>query len=220
MARPVIAVVGPTASGKSRLAQDIALRYGGEVVSADSMQVYKGMDIGTGKLKASERKVVHHGLDLLEPNAPYSVALYQGFARECFRQIDSRGNYAILCGGSGFYVRAALDDYEFPSGEQSENPLREHYRRIAKEKGSFALWELLKDADAQSAELIHPNNVRRVIRAFELLAEGKSYSGQLSQLAHIVQAVPAVFLGLSVEPEILRGRIGKRVDAMIEEGLL
>ena len=110
-ADPVVCIVGPTASGKSALAQAVALALDGEVVSADSMQIYRGMDIGTGKLAPEERLVPHHGLDLADPGEPYSAALFQEYARACFRYIAARGKRAVLCGGTGLYVRAAIDAY-------------------------------------------------------------------------------------------------------------
>ena len=125
LSAPVIAIVGPTASGKTDAAQIVAERLGGEVVSADSMQIYRGMDIGTGKLPASERRVPHHGFDLVDPGEPYSAALFQAFARRCFRDIDARGKRAVLCGGTGQYVQASIDDFVFPKGDQVENPVRE-----------------------------------------------------------------------------------------------
>ena len=124
IARPVICIVGPTASGKSDLAQLVAAAIGGEVVSADSMQVYKGMDIGTGKVPPEDRIVAHHGLDLVDPGEPYSAALFQDYARSCFSDIAMRGKRSVLAGGTGLYIRAAIDDYDFPKGEQVENPVR------------------------------------------------------------------------------------------------
>ena len=220
LAHPVICIVGPTASGKSDLAQRVSVAIGGEVVSADSMQVYRGMDIGTGKVMPDDRMVAHHCLDLVNPGEQFSAALFQGCARACFEDVDGRGKRAVLCGGTGFYVRAAIDDYDFPAGEQVGNPVREHYNRIAEEHGAAHLWSLLHEADPESAAIIPPNDVKRVVRAFELLGEGKTYARQKAALAHIAQAVPAVFIGLSVEPDVLRERIDNRVDAMFENGLV
>lgn len=218
--RPVVCVVGPTASGKTDVAQELALILPGEVVSADSMQVYRGMDIGTGKIPAAERRVPHHGLDLVDPGEPYSAALFQPYARACFAEIDARGSYAVLAGGTGLYIRAAVDDYEFPAGEQVGNPVRDECMVFADEQGALALWERLRDVDPASAEVIHPHNVRRVARAFELLAEGRSYAEQKSNLATLPQAVPALFVGLAVDPALLRERIDRRVDAMVAAGLV
>lgn len=217
---PVVCVVGPTASGKTDLAQKLAGVLNGEVVSADSMQIYRGMDIGTGKLPVSERLVPHHGFDLVDPGEPFSAALFQTFARTCFRDIDARGHRAVLCGGTGFYVRAALDGYDFPKGEQVNNPVRERYMRIAEVEGAEALWRLLDERDAASAALIPPADVKRVVRAFELLEDGTTYAKQRAKLASIPQVVPAVFVGLAVEPDVLRARIDARVDAMVEAGLV
>ena len=216
----VIAVVGPTASGKTDLALRIALAKGGEVVSADSMQVYRGMDIGTGKIPAAERTVPHFGLDLVDPGEPYSAALFQSYARKCFKDIHARGKRAILCGGTGFYVRAAIDGYEFPKGEQVGNSIRDHYHAFAQVNGAQALWEALNKVDPESAAIIPPADVKRVIRAFELLDDGTSYAQQRERLASIPQVVPCVFLGLRVEPDILRRRIDQRVDTMFESGLV
>ena len=202
LSAPVIAIVGPTASGKTDAAQIVAERLGGEVVSADSMQIYRGMDIGTGKLPASERRVPHHGFDLVDPGEPYSAALFQAFARRCFRDIDARGKRAVLCGGTGQYVQAAIDDFVFPKGDQVENPVRERWTAYAEEHGN------------------HPNNVRRVVRAFELLEEGASYAEQKQRLATVAPFVPAVQFGLAVEPAILNERIDARVDAMVAAGLV
>ena len=216
----VICVVGPTASGKSELAQGIALAHGGEVVSADSMQIYRGMDIGTGKVPVSERKVPHWGLDIADPGEPYSAALFQSYARERFRAIATRGKRAVLCGGTGFYVRAAIDDYRFPAGEQERNPVRDRYRAVLDEQGATALWEMLRAIDEESASVIAPADSKRVIRALELAEGGVSYAQQKEKLASIPQSVPARFIGIEVEPAILRERIDARVDAMVAQGLV
>ena len=220
LSAPVIAIVGPTASGKTDAAQIVAERLGGEVVSADSMQIYRGMDIGTGKLPASERRVPHHGFDLVDPGEPYSAALFQAFARRCFRDIDARGKRAVLCGGTGQYVQASIDDFVFPKGDQVENPVRERWTAYAEEHGNQALWEALEARDPASAAVIHPNNVRRVVRAFELLEEGASYAEQKQRLATVAPFVPAVQFGLAMEPAILNERIEARVDAMVAAGLV
>lgn len=217
---PVVCIVGPTASGKTDAAQLVAEALGGEVVSADSMQIYTGMDIGTGKLPAAERIVPHHGFDLVAPGEPYSAALFQTYARACFEDIAGRGRRAVLCGGTGLYVRAAIDAYEFPAGDQVENPVREQWTAFAEARGVQALWEELRRRDPESAAVVHPHNVRRVVRAFELLAEGRSYAEQKRNLASLGQAVPAVQFGLAVTPEVLARRIDARVDAMVEAGLV
>lgn len=217
---PIVCIVGPTASGKSDLAQAVACALDGEVVSADSMQIYRGMDIGTGKVLPADRIVPHHGLDLVDPGEPYSAALYQAYARDCFGDIAARKKRVVLAGGTGLYVRAAIDDFDFPQGEQVENPVRDQYTRFAEEHGAQALWDELNRIDPASAALLHPNNVRRVVRAFEMLSEGTTYAKQHARLQVLPQAVPAVLFGLSVDPGILAERIAKRVDAMVEAGLV
>lgn len=217
---PVICIVGPTASGKTDAAQLVAAAVGGEVVSADSMQIYRGMDIGTGKLPADERIVPHHGFDLVDPGEPYSAALFQSFARAAFRDISDRDRRPVLCGGTGLYVRAAIDDYAFPAGEQKDNPVRVRWTAFAEQHGAQALWEELERRDPASAAVLHPNNIRRVVRAFELLAEGRSYAEQKRNLAAIGEAVPAVQFGLAVDPAVLAERIDARVDAMVAAGLV
>lgn len=216
----VVCIVGPTASGKTDLAQALALKLDGEVVSADSMQIYRGMDIGTGKIPVGERLVPHHGFDLVDPGQPYSAALFQEYARNCFSEIRSRGKRSILAGGTGLYVRAAIDEYEFPKGEQVDNPIRDFYTAYAEQNGPQALWNLLHEKDPDSARILHPNNVRRVVRAFELLDEGRSYAEQAANLARIPEHIPSVHIGLQVDPEILRQRINARVDKMVEQGLI
>ena len=218
----IICIVGPTASGKSDLAQEIALALDGEIVSADSMQIYRGMDIGTGKVTSDQQRVSHFGIDLVDPGIPYSAALYQEYARSAFSAISNKGKRIVLVGGTGLYIRAAIDDYSFPNGDNVCNPVRDKYEKYAEEQGAQALWNLLNEQDPLSAQVIHPHNVRRVVRAFELIEEGESYARQKARLQFIPQLYPATFIGLKVEPEVLRERINQRVDGMnrgFREGL-
>ncbi|MDO4443311.1 MAG: tRNA (adenosine(37)-N6)-dimethylallyltransferase MiaA [Slackia sp.] len=218
---PVVCIVGPTASGKTDVAQAVALRIGASVVSADSMQIYRGMDIGTGKIAAADRRVEHFGLDICEPGQPYSAALFQDYARSCFASLDAEGNRSVLAGGTGLYVRAAIDDYRFPRGEQVENPVRSHYAQVLEEQGAQALWRILEARDPESAALIHPNNTRRVIRAFEMMElEGTTYARQHEGFSHMAQFVPACFFGLAVDPDVLNDRIERRVERMVSDGLV
>lgn len=220
LSRSVICVVGPTASGKTDLAQLIAHELDGHVISADSMQVYRGMDIGTGKISVEERIVDHYGFDLVNPGEPFSAAMFQSFARLLFAKFDESRKRSVLCGGTGFYVRAAIDAYEFPKGEQVGNPVRDKYMLLAEERGAMHVWQLLHEADPESAEIIPPADTKRVVRAFELLAEGESYARQKEKLATIPQCVPAVMIGLQVDPAILANRINARVDKMVASGLI
>ena len=220
LSQPIIIIAGPTASGKSELAQCVAEALDGEIISADSMQVYRGMDIGTGKVPVADRRVPHWGLDLVDPGEPYSVALFQEYARRVAADIDSRGKRVILCGGTGLYIRGVIDGYEYPKGDQVGNPVREKYTKVLEEVGVQRLWEMLKEADPESAALLHPNNTKRVIRAFEMLAEGTTYAEQNAKLKVIPQVMPATYLALAVEPETLAKRIEARVNGMFAEGLV
>jgi len=216
----VVAVVGPTASGKTALAEELAVRLGGEVVSADSMQVYRGMDIGTAKPPLPDRRAPYHCLDLVEPGEPFSAALYQHHARAAIADIAARGRVPIVCGGTGLYVRAALDEMEFPEGQQVSNPERERYERYAAEHGAEALHLMLAARDPASADAIHPTNVRRVVRALEMLDQGVFYAEQKEGFSARTSHYPTSYVGLTTERPVLYRRIDERVDAMIEGGLL
>ena len=215
-----LAVVGPTAVGKTALAEELAVRLGGEIVSADSMQVYRDMDIGTAKPREFERRVPYWCLDLVDPGEPFSAALYQREAREAIADIASRGLLPVIAGGTGLYVRAALDPLEFPAGEQAENVTRARYERYADEHGAQALHALLRERDEASAALVHANNVRRVVRALEMLDGGTSYAEQHAGFAARASVYDARFVGLTMAREALYARVGARVDAMIADGLL
>ncbi len=215
----VVCVVGPTATGKSELAQAIAERIDGEIVSADSMQIYRGMDIGTAKVPKDERSVAYYGIDLVDPGEQYSASLFQEYARDVFKDIVSRGKTPVLVGGTGFYVRAAIDDYDFPKGEQIENPIRTYWKDYLEQNDAEALWNELYLRDPSSAEVLHPNNTKRVIRALELHEQGISYHDQLENLQTIQQSVPAVFIGLTCERQALYERVERRVDRMRTAGL-
>ena len=217
---PVVAVVGPTGVGKSELAENLALSLGGEIVSADSMQVYRGMDIGTAKRPLSERRVPYHCIDLVEPGAAYSAALYQRDARAAFDDIHGRGRRPVLVGGTGLYVRAALDEMEFPDGEY-DSPVRAEIENQADSLGPEGLHRLLEERDPESAALIHPNNIRRTVRALEMLAAGGPTHAH--QVAHFTErrfSLPAILLGIMMERSALYRRIDERVARMLEAGLL
>lgn len=218
--RPIIAIVGPTASGKSSLAQAVALELDGEVVSADSMQIYRGMDIGTAKMTPAEQKVPHHLIDVVDPGQSFSAQLFQDRARAAFVDIYDRGKVPILCGGTGFYVQAALEDMRFPEGEQEDNSFRESLEKLRLEYGNEALWSILDQRDHASAALIHPNNYIRVIRALEMHEEGVSYADQIENIKELPEVVWSLRFFLQVDPLILAARINGRVDAMLEAGLV
>jgi len=215
----VIGIVGPTASGKTVLADRIAHDLASEIVTADSMQVYRGMDIGTAKPPMQERSVTHHCLDLVDPGAPYSAALFQSDARSIIDALLGAEKTPVLCGGTGLYIRAALDDMQFPSGELSSNS-RFELEKLAKQIGPQAMHDKLDIVDPDSAALIHPNNVRRTIRALEIAAQGGSYAQLAAGFSKRCEHYPSVLIGLSMDREVLYARIDARVDGMIESGLL
>ena len=213
-------ICGPTATGKSELAQRLAIHAGGVVLSADSMQVYRGMDIGTAKVPPEKRLVEHFGLDLTDPDEPYSASLYQSYSRVVMDEAEEARRPVVITGGTGLYIQAALDDLKFPKGEQANNPIRERYSQMAEEKGSSAVWDELNKMDPKSAQHIHPNNLKRVIRALEMAHEGESYSERTHGLKEGSELYPALYIGLSMERSLLYERIGERVDAMREMGLV
>jgi tRNA dimethylallyltransferase len=215
----VIAVVGPTAVGKTRLAEDLATALGGEIVSADSMQVYCGMDVGTAKPAPNERRVPYHCIDLVEPGADYSAARYQHDARSAIALIADRGSVPVVVGGTGLYVRAALDEMEFPRGD-SQTPDRTELEALAARIGASALHERLRVLDPASAELIHPNNVRRTIRALEMLESGHSYADQAAGFSDRRGVYDTRFIGITMARTALYERIDRRVETMLEDGLL
>lgn len=220
MSCPVVAILGPTASGKSDLAQHVALRIDGEVVSADSMQVYRGMDIGTAKIPQANMLVPHHLIDILDPGEAFSAQLFQSLSRSCFSDIQNRGRVPILCGGTGLYVQSALEDMCFPKGDQQHNPVRTKYEMIAAEHGNQAVWDRLNEVDPSSAALLHPNNVRRVIRALEMYEQGVSYATQVQGMKELSEVVPSIRFALKRDPAYLADRINKRVENMFEMGLI
>ncbi len=216
---PVISIVGPTASGKSSLADAVALQLGTSVVSMDSMQVYRGMDIGTAKTPVGERLVPLLMVDLADIDQDYSVQLFQTDARACIDGILANGKPAVLCGGTGFYLNAVVNDMDFVHGEKG-SATRERYERVLAEKGPAALYDLLRERDEKSAALIHPNNSRRVIRALEMLDEGSCYSEQNAELHNKQLYYDVTIWGLTMDRERLYERINRRVDIMLEQGLV
>ena len=214
-ASPIVAVVGATATGKSDLALDLAERLGGEVINADAMQFYRGMDIGTAKLAPGERRgIAHHELDVLEVTQEASVAAYQEAARDDFAAIADRGHRAVLVGGSGLYVRAALDRLEIPPTDPA---VRARLEAEAEQAGGDALHARLRSVDPQAAATILPRNVRRVVRALEVVElTGRPFSATMPKRE---LRSPAVLLGLRMERDVLDARIARRVDRMWERGL-
>lgn len=216
---PVVCVVGPTASGKSALAELVATRLGSSVVSVDAMQVYRGMDVGTAKTPLDERRCPLLMVDVVDPDEDYSVQRFQTDARSCVDTLLAEGLTPVLCGGTGLYLNAVIDEMTFPAGEK-DGGARERYERIAAEQGADALHALLAERDPESAALVHPNNVRRVVRALEMSDEGVSYARHHEGLHERAAHYPASIWGLSWPREDLYARIDARVDQMVEAGLV
>ena len=212
----VVAVVGPTATGKSDLALELALALGAEVLNTDAMQLYRGMDVGTAKLGPAERRgVPHHLLDVLDPRDDASVADYQVLGREVLADLAARDVRAVAVGGSGLYVRALLDRMEFPG---TDPQVRAALEARVETEGVRALHAELAAVDPQAAASIGPRNARRVVRALEVVAHtGRPYSAGLP--GHEYE-VPAVQVGLDCDREVLDERIERRVARMWEQGLL
>jgi tRNA dimethylallyltransferase len=213
---PVVAVVGPTATGKSDLGIALALALDGEVVNADAMQLYRGMDIGTAKLAPDQRHgVPHHLLDVLDVTAEASVAAYQRDVRACIADVRARGRTPVLVGGSGLYVRAALDQLDIPP---TDPDVRASLEREAELIGPPAMHGRLRQVDPVAADRILPGNVRRVVRALEVVElTGRPFSASLPDPRY---ALPAVQIGLRLPREALDARIDRRVEQMWDDGLL
>ena len=214
---PVVAVVGATATGKSALAVSLAERLDGEVINADALQLYRGMDIGTAKVTAQERRgVPHHLLDVLEVTEEASVSAYQRRARAAVADILSRGRVPILVGGSGLYVRAALDEIEFPPTDPA---VRSRLEARAELEGVAALHRELARRDPEAARTIGPGDVRRIVRALEVVElTGRPFTAFLPRPVH--HHAGTVQLGLRLERPVLHERIAARVHRMVDTGLL
>ena len=212
----VIAVVGPTAAGKSDLSLELAGALGGEVVNADSMQLYRGMDIGTAKLTPAERAgVPHHVLDIWDVTDPASVAEYQALARAAIADVAARGRVPLLVGGSGLYVRAALEDFDVPG---TDPDLRATLEAELAAFGPQSLHQRLRAADPEAAAHILPSNGRRIVRALEVIAlTGRQFTARLPEPRPVYDAVQ---VGVDRDPTELDERIARRVDQMWARGLV
>ncbi len=214
---PIVAVVGATAAGKTALSVALAERLGGEVVNTDAMQLYRGMDIGTAKAGAAERRgVPHHLLDLLDVTEPASVADFQALARSVIATLRGRGRVPVLVGGSALYTRAVLDRFDFPGTEPA---VRARYEALLAEVGAPALHRLLAERDPDAAAGIVPENGRRVVRALEVgELTGRPFSASLPRLEHVDPRTLQV--GVDIDRPTLDARIAQRVDRMFEDGLV
>jgi tRNA dimethylallyltransferase len=216
MLRPVIAVVGPTAAGKSDLSLELASALDAEVINADSMQLYQGMDIGTAKLTAAERgQVPHHLLDIWPVTRAASVSEYQQLARAAIEDIQQRGRTAILVGGSGLYVRAAVDNLQFPG---TDPEVRASLEEELASAGPAALHARLAAADPAAAAAILPGNGRRIVRALEVIQlSGRAFTATLPAFESVF---PVVQLGVTLPRAALDQRVADRVDRMWQLGLV
>ena len=219
---PLIAVVGPTASGKTSLAVEICKRIGAEAVSCDSMQIYKGMDIATAKPTAEEMQgIPHHLIGFLSPDEPYSVAKYCEMARDVITDINGRNKKAVLVGGTGLYYNSLVDNIEFLP-EETDFEYREMLKKQASEQGAQALLDKLYEVDPEAAKQLHVNNLGRIIRALEIYhTTGKTKTMQNEQ--SVLNPTPFITTAICLDArdrQFLYDRINKRVDLMLEAGLL
>lgn len=214
---PIVAVVGPTASGKTELSLDLAERLGGEIVNTDSMAVYRGMDIGTAKAPLAERRgIPHHLLDVLDISEPLTVADFQQRARAVIAELRGRGATPVLVGGSALYTRAILDQFEFPG---TDPEVRARLEAELDEVGSWVLHQRLRELDPESADRILVENGRRVVRALEAIEiTGRPYSASLPRLEYADPA--SVQIGVDTDRPTLDARIEQRVARMFEEGFV
>lgn len=218
---PLIILTGPTAVGKTALSIQLARRVGGEIISADSMQVYRHMDIGSAKITRDEMGGVrHHLIDVLEPEEEFHVATFQKMAKEAMREIRSRGAIPIIVGGTGFYIQAVLYDIDFTPNP--ENPsIRAHLKELARREGPAYLHGMLREVDEEAAAQIHANNVKRVIRALEFsMQTGERISAHNERERRKEAAYRACYFVLNDSRERIYERIDSRVDEMISAGLV
>lgn len=207
----LIVILGPTASGKSEMAVKIAKKFNGEVVSADSRQIYKGLDIGTGKISPEERQgVPHHLLDIVHPKQRFTVVQYKKLALNTINQIQKRGKLPILCGGTGFYIQAVVDRIEIPQVKPDWN-----LRKKLEKKPAAKLYQILKKLDPQRAKTIEKKNPRRLIRAIEIAKK----MGKVPLLKRKALAYPVLMIGIKIAKNELRKRIKKRTEKMMKTGL-
>ena len=218
--KPLVVITGPTAVGKTDISILVASQLNGEIVSADSMQVYRSMNIGTAKPTPEEMAAVrHHMIDIVEPWQEFSVAQFQRQARRCIGDILSRGKLPIVVGGTGLYINSLIYDLDF-TGTVSDQRFRTELQKLARERGKEYLYDRLKKADPDTAKRLHVNDLRRIIRALEVYhCSGVPMSAHNTGMRRTAPYNPVVF-GLTMQREELYRRIEKRVDRMMAEGLL
>ncbi|MBQ6196465.1 MAG: tRNA (adenosine(37)-N6)-dimethylallyltransferase MiaA [Lachnospiraceae bacterium] len=221
MKKPLVILTGPTAAGKSALSLSLAQRIGGEIISADSMQVYRGMDIGSAKLPEDERQgIPHHLLDVKEISEPFDVTEFVRLAQDAAEEIFARGGIPILAGGTGFYLQAFLKGIDFSEGDP-DHALREELTALAEKEGREAVWSLLQAEDPAAAKGLHPNNVKRVIRALEYHRQtGRSITEANEEQSAALSPYTFAYFVLTLPREELYQRIDLRVDEMFAKGLV
>lgn len=221
MKRPLIVLTGPTAVGKTKLSIALAKAVGGEIISADSMQVYRSMDIGSAKIRPEEMDgVPHYLVDVLEPDEEFHIVKFQEMAKKALAQIYANGHIPILVGGTGFYIQAIVKDIDFQEGEENHE-IREKWEQFAAEHGAGALHEKLQEIDPESAGSIPAGNVKRVVRAIEFYElSGKRISEHNAEQKAKGSPYEFAYFVLNDHRELLYERIERRIDEMIEEGLV
>ncbi len=219
--RPLIVLTGPTAVGKTKLSIALAKAINGEIISADSMQVYRHMDIGSAKITVEEMQgITHHLIDVLDPTEDFNVVIFQQKCHECMEGIYERGHIPILTGGTGFYIQAILKDVDFTENEE-DTPYRRQLEELARSEGASVLHEMLLKVDPKSAEAIHQNNVKRTIRALEFYhLTGLKISDHNEKEKEKESAYESCYFVLNDERSKLYERIDQRVDEMLSQGLV
>jgi tRNA dimethylallyltransferase len=219
--KTVICILGATATGKSGLSLSLANRINGEVISADSMQIYRGLDIGTAKISKSQMQgITHHMLDIVAPTDNFSVAQYCTMAQACIEDIFDRCKVPMLVGGTGLYIDSLLSGLEFAEMTVDES-YREQLHDLAAKQGNETVWKQLNEVDPALAQTLHPNNLRRVIRALEVYHVCGQPMSEMAKIAQREPKYPCIYIGLRyADRQLLYKRINERVDHMLEQGLL
>lgn len=220
--KPLIIITGPTAVGKTALSVDLALKLGGEIISADSMQVYRGMDIGTAKIKEEEKKgVPHYLIDIINPDEEFNVTIFKDLAKKHINDICSRGKIPIIAGGTGFYIQSVLYDIEFTDfDEEKRSEVKMLLEDTLEEKGIDFMYERLKEVDPKYAEIIHKNNIRRVLHGLEYnIVTGNRLSEHNEEQRERTSPYNFLYFVLNDDRAKVYGRINSRVDEMLREGL-
>lgn len=220
--KPLVIITGPTGVGKTDISIDIAKKINGEIISADSIQIYKYMDIGSAKITKEEMDGIKHYLvDELNPDEEFNVYMFKTMSKRAMEEIYAKGKIPIIVGGTGFYIQSILYDIEFSDEEEKDDSIRKKYEQLAKEKGNLYVHKLLEEVDKESADSIHENNLKRVIRALEYFeVNHEKISVHNVREASKKSPYNFVYFVLNRQRDVLYERIDKRVDMMIEQGLV